>query len=202
MAEFAGNTRAESAQPPGLHRMKLKYNLEEGRVKCQCLIRKWKFCKHVKILADNKVSKSLLQTYTKKEVENMKILSQKKNIISDVIGEIIDEVTKQTQTSTNINNIIKLRKQQFKQTLLFKQEVGMDGKVIVSTLPCKFEGNLKRKRDFKPLKRNDAHSTEKMSFWLKAGFCLLNKPDIHNLKSQSSYMCPPPQSGGTKNLQL
>ena len=46
----------------GIWRMSARYNLEEGKMDCRCLLRKWKFCTHIKGLADNRVSKSLVMS--------------------------------------------------------------------------------------------------------------------------------------------
>ena len=40
-------------QSPRGNRMRKRFNLEEGKVKCRCLIRRWRFCPHIKSLADN-----------------------------------------------------------------------------------------------------------------------------------------------------
>ena len=45
-----------------------RYNLEEGKVRCQCIRRKWRFCGLVKGLADGRVTPWLLRSRTLKEV--------------------------------------------------------------------------------------------------------------------------------------
>ena len=62
----------QRAQGGGLLRMKALYNLEEGRVGCRCILRRWKFCQHIKGQADGaKLNSKLLQTHTLKEVQTM-----------------------------------------------------------------------------------------------------------------------------------
>ena len=53
----------------GLVRIRQKYDLVKGKVTCRCLVRRWKFCKQIKNLADNKVSGDLVLSRTLKEVK-------------------------------------------------------------------------------------------------------------------------------------
>ena len=46
------------------------YNLEEGKVHCQCLRRKWKFCQEIKTLAGARLAPSLLVTRSIKEIKD------------------------------------------------------------------------------------------------------------------------------------
>ena len=66
-----GDRNSEKEAPDKISRMRKKYNLEEGRVKCRCLIRKWKFCQHIKGLADGRVTPNLVETRSLKDVKNM-----------------------------------------------------------------------------------------------------------------------------------
>ena len=53
---------------PGLARIKALFDLEEGRVKCTCLIRKLKFCPHIKAEAEGtRLNSTLLVARTMKE---------------------------------------------------------------------------------------------------------------------------------------
>ena len=56
----------------GLSRMRDKYNLEEGRLQCRCIVRKWKFCKGIKSLADGKVTPQLLKAREITEVTGVR----------------------------------------------------------------------------------------------------------------------------------
>ena len=62
----------QKAQGGGLHRMKALYNLEEGWVGCRCILRRWKFCQHIKGQAGGaKLNFKLLRAHTLKEVQEM-----------------------------------------------------------------------------------------------------------------------------------
>ena len=52
---------------PGIWKMRSRYDLEAGKVRCRCLIRKWCFCSKIKDLADGKVSPNLVKTWTLSE---------------------------------------------------------------------------------------------------------------------------------------
>ena len=41
--------------------MKMRYDLEEGKCMRKCILRKWKFCRKIKDIADGKVSRTLLE---------------------------------------------------------------------------------------------------------------------------------------------
>ena len=65
----------KSGKPKGLPKMRERYDLREGKLKCQCLIRTWRFCRHIKELADNKITPLLLRTRSieeQREVDNNK----------------------------------------------------------------------------------------------------------------------------------
>ena len=56
-------------KPKGLSRMRMKFNLEEGKLNCNCLRRKWKFCTKIKDMAGGRVTPTLLKTSSRKEIE-------------------------------------------------------------------------------------------------------------------------------------
>ena len=41
--------------------MRRLYDLESGKLHCRCLIRKWKFCSHIKTLAGGRVTPQLVK---------------------------------------------------------------------------------------------------------------------------------------------
>ena len=52
-----------------LSRMSQKYDLNEGRLICRCIVRKWMFCQHVKNLAEgHKLNSNLLHARALKDV--------------------------------------------------------------------------------------------------------------------------------------
>ena len=70
-----GRREGREGWPPdkqrGLSRLREKgYNLEEGKLKCTCLRRKWKFCPLVKEIAGGKVTSNLVRTKYLREVED------------------------------------------------------------------------------------------------------------------------------------
>ena len=71
---YPHNNEVQSMPPTlgRLSRMRQKYNLEDGKIKCRCLVRKWKFCQHIKLQAgDNKSNHSMLRSLTLREVQSM-----------------------------------------------------------------------------------------------------------------------------------
>ena len=50
------------------------YDLEEGKQKCSCLRRKWKFCTRIKSLADGKVTPALVKTRSMKDTREDNLL--------------------------------------------------------------------------------------------------------------------------------
>ena len=73
----------QGTQGGGLQRMKALYNLEEGRVGCRCILRRWKFCQHIKGQADGaRLNANLLQSHTLKEVNLQKEGLSKAVIVS------------------------------------------------------------------------------------------------------------------------
>ena len=68
--------RQNQPLPPhqGLTKMKKMYNLEEGKLECQCLVRKWKFCQKICDLGDGKLGKNLIEA---KILENCSHLEHK-----------------------------------------------------------------------------------------------------------------------------
>ena len=54
--------------------MKARYNLEEGKLRCRCIIRKWKFCPRIRDLAGGRVTPALLKCREDKEEELEKLL--------------------------------------------------------------------------------------------------------------------------------
>ena len=63
----AGNQEQGAVEGPRISRMRAMFNLDEGKVLCRCLIRRWKFCDHIKSLAGGKVSGDLVKTSSLKE---------------------------------------------------------------------------------------------------------------------------------------
>ena len=64
--EFVPESKSEIKQSteqtrPSISRMRSLYNLEAGKLGCRCLIRKWCFCKHIRNLADGKVTPGLVK---------------------------------------------------------------------------------------------------------------------------------------------
>ena len=56
-----GNYYLTNGKNQRLTKMRSMYDLEEGKLTCRCLIQKWKFCKHVKGLADgNRLNAKLI----------------------------------------------------------------------------------------------------------------------------------------------
>ena len=52
-----------------ISRLRSMYDLEEGRISCRCLLRRWKFCPHIKGMADgHPLNAKLLATRTIAEV--------------------------------------------------------------------------------------------------------------------------------------
>ena len=63
----------------GLLRMKELYDLEAGKLRCKCLIRKWKFCPHVKELAKGeKLNSELLNTWAFKDAPRPNLMVNEK----------------------------------------------------------------------------------------------------------------------------
>ena len=59
-------------QGSGLARMRAAFNLDEGRLECRCLIRKWKFCPHIRGQATGmKLGFNLIKTNTLKEAKSI-----------------------------------------------------------------------------------------------------------------------------------
>ena len=56
------------------------YDIENGRISCKCIIRKWKFCPHIKGLADGRVNRALVESLTLRESQNRKYLATKSNV--------------------------------------------------------------------------------------------------------------------------
>ena len=46
---------------PSIKRMRSLYDLEAGRLRCRCLIRKWKFCGRIRDLAGGRMAQMLLK---------------------------------------------------------------------------------------------------------------------------------------------
>ena len=52
--------------------MKAKYDLREGKVRCRCVLRKWKFCETIRDLAGGRVTPGLLKCPEKRESEEVR----------------------------------------------------------------------------------------------------------------------------------
>ena len=63
-----------------------RYDLEVGKVKCQCIRRKWKFCAKIKDLAGGKVTPDLIKTFAVGETDGEK--EKKGGKISSVGGKV------------------------------------------------------------------------------------------------------------------
>ena len=46
-----------------------KYDLDEGKINCLCLIRKWRFCPRIKEIANGRITPDMLKARNMKEVE-------------------------------------------------------------------------------------------------------------------------------------
>ena len=54
-------TLGEQEPRRGLGRLRERYDLEAGRLRCRCLIRRWKFCPKIKGMAGGRVTPNLLR---------------------------------------------------------------------------------------------------------------------------------------------
>ena len=61
MQNTIGNEKVFDILKPSINRMKDRYDLNAGKVSCKCILRKWKFCKKIKDLAEGKVTRKLLE---------------------------------------------------------------------------------------------------------------------------------------------
>ena len=71
----------KAGEPKGLARMSESYDLKEGILKCQCRTRKWCFCRHIKELADNRITPFLLKTMSIEE--QREVDSNKGKVLAD-----------------------------------------------------------------------------------------------------------------------
>ena len=64
--------------------MREKYDLEIGRVNCRCILRRWGFCQHIKNLADQKVTRNLLESKScPSKLKKMHKMTQNKDTITN-----------------------------------------------------------------------------------------------------------------------
>ena len=90
-------TTHQAKHPLGLPRLKDIYNIDEGRLKCNCLLRKWKFCPTIKKLADGKIGKQLIQSFTTHDIYPTQpreyLLENKLSIIKSYNSKLLQEYT-------------------------------------------------------------------------------------------------------------
>ena len=87
----------------GLWRIKQRYNLDEGKIRCRCILRKWKFCKSIKTLADGHVTPKLLESRRLVDVENLKQISTDTKGNTDINPDT-QEHAQTVQTIPDIRN--------------------------------------------------------------------------------------------------
>ena len=64
-----------------------RYDLNEGRVRCNCIKRKWKFCQEMKDLAGGRITPALLRTSSRGEVEEGRAREDRQSVLRRILEQ-------------------------------------------------------------------------------------------------------------------